>query len=228
MKNHVAATLILVLCSIAAGAQSGTNGQTPTNAPTSASPNAKTGTQTSTKTNTGGTTVQLPGGIAFHAELTKSLYSKNARVGDQVTAKVAEELSDGTMQVHTGSKLVGHVTQAQAYTQESREARLAIVFDKVILTDGKEIEFHGTIDQYQRPTRIIANGISSSDNPAHRASSQSADPNYEPNPRTSGAAWNSDWGQIAGVRYYKVIGSGFTDKRNFKLESGARIVVRVQ
>jgi hypothetical protein len=201
-------------------------------------PGNKIAAESSTKGNAS-KSLTLPSGIAFHAEFTKSLETSKAKVGDPVNAKITEELSDGTIQIRKGSRLIGHVTQAQAYTKENGEARLTIAFDKVILSDRQEIAFHGAMEEYKRPTPIIANGISSvvaasndaSNNASSRAMGRQVDQAGLPysDTRTSGAAWNSGRGFThSGYQPQKASGSGFTNKSNFKLESGGLIMVRVQ
>ncbi|HEV2990968.1 MAG TPA: hypothetical protein VG759_21190 [Candidatus Angelobacter sp.] len=219
--------VIVGLCSLHACPQS---------TQTSASPGNKIEAKSSTNGNANSKPVTLPNGITFHAELTKSLDTSKAKVGDLVNAKITEELSDGTIQIRKGSRLVGHLTKAQAYTKQNGEASLTIAFDKVILSDGQEIAFHGTMEEYQRPTPIIANSISSgvavSNDASSRAMGRGVDPEsglpYS-DTRTSGAAWNSGRGFTpSGYQPQKASGSGFTNKSNFKLESGGLIAVRVQ
>src|SRR5262249_574636 len=72
--------------------------------------------------------------------------AKKAKTGDPVEAKLMEDVkSDGIVVVHKGSKLVGHVTEAEAGTKEDPESRLGVLFDKAVLKDGKEIAFTGLI-----------------------------------------------------------------------------------
>jgi hypothetical protein len=99
-----------------------------------------------------GPSAVLASGTTLNAELTHSLDAKSAKPGDQVTAKVTEDVkSNGKVVVHKGSKLVGHVTQAQARSKESADSRLGIVFDKAILKGGEEMSFNGAVQAVAPP-----------------------------------------------------------------------------
>ena len=69
----------------------------------------------------------------LQAELSKSLDAKKAKPGDEVTAKLTQDVkADGKVVMHKGSRLVGHVTEAQAKSKENAESKLGIVFDKAV------------------------------------------------------------------------------------------------
>lgn len=94
----------------------------------------------------------LSSGTILNAELTHSLDAKSAKPGDQVTAKVTEDVkSDGKVVIHKGSKLVGHVTEARARSKENADSRLGIVFDKAILKSGQELSFNGALQALAPP-----------------------------------------------------------------------------
>jgi hypothetical protein len=82
----------------------------------------------------------------MRAELSKSVDAKKVKAGDPVEAKLMEDVkSDGNVVLHKGSKLVGHVTEAEARTKENAESRLGVLFDKAVLKSGQEIAFTGLI-----------------------------------------------------------------------------------
>jgi hypothetical protein len=86
------------------------------------------------------------------AELTHSLDAKSCKPGDQVTAKVTDDVkSDGKVVVHKGSKLVGHVTEAKARSKDNADSRVGIVFDKAVLKDGEELSFNGAVQALAPP-----------------------------------------------------------------------------
>lgn len=94
----------------------------------------------------------LSSGSTLQAELTKSVDAKKAKPGDEVTAKLTQDLkSDGKVVLHKGSKLVGHVTEAQAHSKEHSESKLGIVFDKAIPKGGGEVAFNGVIQAIAPP-----------------------------------------------------------------------------
>ncbi len=88
----------------------------------------------------------LSSGTIMRAELSKSVDAKKVKAGDPVEAKLIEDVkADGTVVLHKGSKLVGHVTEAEAGTKENAESRLGVLFDKAVLKSGQEIAFTGLI-----------------------------------------------------------------------------------
>lgn len=88
----------------------------------------------------------LENGTLMYLELSKTVDAKKAKVGDQVTATLlADVLSHGKIAVHRDSKVIGHVTEAQAYTKDNPESRLGIVFDKVLARHKQEIDFNAML-----------------------------------------------------------------------------------
>src|SRR5437879_4745766 len=64
--------------------------------------------------NANGSSASLSNGTNVQAELTKALDAKKAKVGDEVTARVTQDVkSNGQVAVKKGSKLVGHVTDVK-------------------------------------------------------------------------------------------------------------------
>ena len=96
----------------------------------------------------------LSSGTTLQAELTKSIDAKKAKPGDEVTAKLTQDVkADGKVVLHKGSKLVGHVTEAQAKTKENSESKLGVVFDKAVLKGGEEMAFNGAIQALAAPVQ---------------------------------------------------------------------------
>lgn len=134
-----------------ASGNSGTSGQT--NTGTSVS---QRGQADSTAESSGPSNGPLTG-ASLLAELAKSIDAKKAKSGDEVTAKLTQDLkANGAVVIPKGSKLVGHVTEAQAKTKESAESKLGVVFDKVVLKSGQEVAFTGVIRALSAPAEIPA------------------------------------------------------------------------
>jgi hypothetical protein len=53
--------------------------------------------------------------------------------------------ANGQVVVRKGSKLIGHVTEAQARTKENTESKLGIVFDHAVLKDGTQVTFNAVV-----------------------------------------------------------------------------------
>src|SRR5580698_6058414 len=79
-------------------------------------------------------------------ELDGKLDSRTARVGDQVVLKTMDKVqtSDGTV-IPRGSRVVGHVTEVQAYDPGPGTARIAIAFDHAELKNGQSIAIYTLI-----------------------------------------------------------------------------------
>ena len=79
-------------------------------------------------------------------DLDGKLDSKNAKVGDRVVLKTTDKVqtSDGTV-IPRGTRLVGHVTEVQAYDKEHGAARMAIAFDRAELKNGQSLAIHTLI-----------------------------------------------------------------------------------
>jgi hypothetical protein len=102
---------------------------------------------------TGGTgSAVLSSGTTLNGELSHSLDAKTCKPGDQVTAKLTQDVkSDGKVVAPKGSKLVGHVTEAKARSKDSADSSLGIVFDKAVLKSGQEISFNGAVQALAPP-----------------------------------------------------------------------------
>jgi len=96
----------------------------------------------------------LNSGTTLQAELAKPLDCKKAKPGDEVSAKLTQDVKeDGKVVAHKGSRLVGHVTEAQAKSKENAESKLGIVFDKAVLKGGQEIAFNGAVQALAPPVQ---------------------------------------------------------------------------
>jgi hypothetical protein len=102
--------------------------------------------QSSPKTEQAGTpadpasqTPRIAPGSVILVELTKTIDAKKAKTGDEVVAKVTQDVKTtaGEVIVAKDTKMVGHVTQAQARTKEQKESEVGITFDKAVNKSGE-------------------------------------------------------------------------------------------
>jgi hypothetical protein len=96
----------------------------------------------------------------MNATLERSVDARRAKPGDEVTAKMNEELTTHSgMTIPRGSRLVGRVTEARPHArgEAASASQLGIVFDKAELPDGREVPMHATI-QALAAARSQANG----------------------------------------------------------------------
>jgi hypothetical protein len=87
-------------------------------------------------------------------ELEGKLNTQSAKAGDRVIVKITQTVMtvDGT-EVPKGSRLLGHVTAAQAYTNGGTNSQLKIAFDRVELHGGKSVAIHSVIQSVAPPRR---------------------------------------------------------------------------
>jgi hypothetical protein len=83
--------------------------------------------------------MQLPAGSTIPVMLQKWVDARKSKVGDEVIAKTREHVrSEGRVVIPKGSKIIGHVTVAQARTKEEPVSAVGIFFDHAVLKDGRE------------------------------------------------------------------------------------------
>lgn len=197
----------------------------------------------------------LTNGTQMQAELTKSLDAKKAKSGDEITAKVIQDVKvNGSVVLQKGSKLIGHVTEAQGKTKDG-ESKLGVVFDKAVPKGGQEVAFNGVIISFSAPVDagpttslggggldrgggagaaqrgVTASPIAGNTNPI-AGSGRDAYGNPQP-PAANGAATNGNAAPglngMEGVAMSATpTGSLFhSASRNIKLDSNAQMVVQV-
>src|SRR5437660_5743563 len=157
MKRYWIAVLVAGVLTAGAAAQgTGASGA-------SASGNASASTKASGNAGANGANASssLSSGTNLQAELTKSLDAKKAKPGDEVTAKVTQDVkSNGQVVIHKGSKLVGHITEAQARSKENSESKLGIVFDKAVIKGGSEVALNAVVQALAPGERATAPNLS--------------------------------------------------------------------
>src|SRR5882762_10434762 len=134
-----------------ASVQSGTSAQSQGSVQTNKSGAQTSGsgsasTSTSASANAGNSSVDISSGTKIDATLATSLDAKKNKPGDRVEARAAQDVKqDGTVVLKNGTRLVGHVTEAQARTKEQAQSQLGIVFDHALTNNGQEIPLNASI-----------------------------------------------------------------------------------
>jgi len=84
---------------------------------------------------------KIAAGSVIPVQLTKSVDAKKAKMGDEVVAKVTQDMKTqtGEVLVPKDTKVTGHVTEAQARTKEEKQSELAIAFDHANLK-GQDVQ----------------------------------------------------------------------------------------
>jgi hypothetical protein len=158
-NNRWMAIIVATLLTAGAVAQNGASASGAAQGSAAANQTDTSNASSSTAANTGaiGNGESATGGMTVQAELTKTVDAKKAKQGDEVTAKVLEDVkSNGQVLVRRGAKLVGHVTEAQARNKENTESRLGIVFDKAVAKDGSQVPLNAVVQALAPPQRVAA------------------------------------------------------------------------
>lgn len=169
MKHIWSSLMVVILLGIAAASQTaGASASGSANASVSpgqaaAGANAGQSTQTGAVSANSGAAANanasafLSQGSTLHTELSKPVDAKKCKPGDEVTAKVTEDVKyNGKVVVRKGSKVVGHVTEVQAHSKEHADSRVGISFDKLMMSGGQEMAFSGVIQAIAPPVQAGA------------------------------------------------------------------------
>lgn len=128
MKNILMAAVLTVALTCGAAWAQGT-----TPSATNPSPQAQP------PANTVSETPRIAPGSVIPVELTNTIDAKKARTGDEVVARVTHDMkaNSGELIVAKDTKMVGHVTEAQAWTKEQKQSEVGIAFDRAVTKNGQ-------------------------------------------------------------------------------------------
>lgn len=88
----------------------------------------------------------LAAGTKIPATLNKSVDARKAKPGDEIAAKTTQSVrSESGVTIPRGSRLIGHVTEANARAKGDSESALGIVFDRAVLKNGQEIPLNASV-----------------------------------------------------------------------------------
>jgi hypothetical protein len=82
--------------------------------------------------------MRIAAGSVIPVQLAKTVDAKKAKTGDEVVAKVTMDMksNSGAVLVPKDTKVIGHVTEAQARNKEQKESELGIAFDHAVTKTG--------------------------------------------------------------------------------------------
>lgn len=74
--------------------------------------------------------------------LTKTIDAKKVKTGDEVVAKVTQDMktNGGEVLVPKDTKVMGHVTEAQPRNKDQKESQVGIAFDRAVMKDGSAMQ----------------------------------------------------------------------------------------
>jgi hypothetical protein len=107
--------------------------------PLPAAPSQPVPTQSAATASPTAQSQKIAPGSVIPVELTKTVDAKKAKAGDEVVARVTQDMktSSGAVLVPKDTKIMGHVTQAQARTKDQKESELGIAFDRAVNKSGE-------------------------------------------------------------------------------------------
>lgn len=102
--------------------------------------------------------ISMPPGSMVLVELSKAIDAHKAKPGDEVVAKVTEDVkSEGKVVVlPKGSKVMGKVTQAQGRAKGQDESVLGLGFDSAVLKDGTQVPIRFAIQAVASSSAAMA------------------------------------------------------------------------
>jgi len=162
MKTFFGGILMATLFCGLSFAQNPTPGpQNSTPAPTTgASPQAQPSPAPAQPAPSGATaaspTPRIAPGSVIPVQLTKSIDAKKVKTGDEVEARVTQDMkaANGEVIVPKDTKVVGKVTEAQARNKEQKESQVAITFDRAVMKTGGDLNVPMSIQAIIAPSYL--------------------------------------------------------------------------
>ena len=113
------------------------------------------GTQPAASSQGQNKSLKIAPGSIIPVQLAKTVDAKKAKTGDEVIATVTMDMktNGGDVLVPKDTKILGHVTQAQARSKEQKESELGIAFDHVVVK-GNQVQLPMSIQAVIAPQPV--------------------------------------------------------------------------
>ncbi len=156
MKTLLTGIAGMVLCGFAL-AQETTPPQTNSTAPQDQQSPATSSPAQASSAQANGAPKIAPGSV-IPVQLTKSIDAKKMKTGDEVEARVTQDLKagNGELVVPKDTKVVGHVTEVQARSKEQKESQVGIAFDRAVMKNGGDVTLPMSIQAIIAPPTLNA------------------------------------------------------------------------
>ena len=137
-------------------------------------------------------TPRIAPGSVIPVQLMKTIDAKKAKPGDQIVAKVTMDLktTSGEVLVPKDTKVMGHVTEAQARNKEQKESQVGIEFDRAVLKSG-DMNMPMSIQAVIAPPSNNANAGSDQGAPAPSGGAPATSPAGSPRSGSMGSSGQS-------------------------------------
>jgi hypothetical protein len=85
--------------------------------------------------------LRIAAGSVIPVELTKSIDAKKLKTGEEIEAKVTQDLKSGSGEliVPKNTKVLGRVTEVEAGNKEQKESQVGISFDHAVIKNGDSV-----------------------------------------------------------------------------------------
>ena len=91
----------------------------------------------------GDSSLNLAHDTAIQATLLTAVDARHSKPGDQVIARTTQDVKqDGHVVLRKGTKLMGHVTEAEARSKSNAESSVGVVFDNAVMKGGQQAPIH--------------------------------------------------------------------------------------
>lgn len=129
-----------------------------------ASGSGSTSSSVSASGNAADKSAALSDGTTMNATLTHSLDAKKNKPGDAVEARTTQDVKEnGKVVIPKGTRLVGHVTRAQARGAGQSESVLGVTFDRAELRNGQELSLSNATIQAVAASQNAAQATADND-----------------------------------------------------------------
>ncbi len=129
-----------------------------------------TGAQTSAQANvpSSSTSLRIAPGSVIPVQLTKTIDAKKLKAGDEVEARVTQDMKTGNGEVliPKDAKVIGHITEDQPRSKEEKESQIALAFDHIVMRNGTDSALPMSIQAIIAPPESRPDNGAMSDNPS--------------------------------------------------------------
>ena len=130
---------------------------------TSAAASASATNSTGASANAGPASAGLASNTTVNAELAGTVDARKCHPGQEIIAKTTQDVKEnGRVVLRKGTRLVGHVTEAQERTKDNAESSIGIAFDEAVMKDGTHVPFHAGIQALAESQASAENAMYSS------------------------------------------------------------------
>lgn len=98
------------------------------------------------------TSAELAPGTIIAVELSKSLDAKKLKANDKFEVRTAMDLLEhGQIVIPRNTKIIGHVTEAKAHSNQSPDSLVGFTFDRAVMKNGREVLLQASVQALGRP-----------------------------------------------------------------------------